>query len=244
MTTTLSTSVTPEYRAAFADVLSQAVTGELIGMANYAAMCRLFDDAESQTDAVEHAANERGHASAFQKAAKDLGVEVIVNLQAPYWQRIREAFLRHVDQHDALACLIVQEVMLEAFAVSMYHAVGEATEGKLARVFKAIAAEEEGHIDHAISELQTALKTDREAFETKVEALHDEVMTILAEMLAARETVHCGLCRGDCVKGSLHHIGLDRETLRGLAINYYLRTLDRIGVRGECSLAWVARLPA
>jgi hypothetical protein len=28
-----------------------------------------------------------------------------------------------------------------------------------------------------------------------------------------------------------------------LALNRYLRTLDRIGVRGELSLSWVARLP-
>jgi hypothetical protein len=77
-----------------------------------------------------------------------------------------------------------------------------------------------------------------------LEQLHDEVMTTLAEMLATKDSVeHCGLCHGECVKGALQLVGLDRATLRGLALNRYLRTLDRIGVRGELSLSWVARLP-
>lgn len=235
---------TDEYRGVFADILSQSITGELIGMANYAAMVRLYPDKAGQCDAVAHAANELGHSEAFRRAAHDLGVEPIVNLEAPYWRRLRVTFLRHVDAGDAIACLLIQEVMLEAFAVSMYHAVADVAHASLAKVYRAIGDEEEGHVDHAIGELQAALADDREAFERKVEGLHDEVMTTLAEMLGAKDSVgHCALCRGDCVKSSLHHVGLDRATLRGLALNYYLRTLDRIGVRGERSLAWVARLP-
>lgn len=134
--------------------------------------------------------------------------------------------------------------MLESFAFSMYHAVADVAQGRLAKVFRAIADEEEGHGDHAVEELQTALAADRVGFEDKLETLHDEVMTTLAQMLAAKDSVgHCGLCHGECVKGTLQHVGLDRATLRGLALNRYLRTLDRIGVRGERSLAWVARLP-
>jgi len=205
-TDTTAPLITDEYRAVFADILSQAITGELIGMANYAAMVRMYPDAEGQCDAVAHAANEFGHAQAFRRAADDLGVTPIVNLDAPYWRRLRQTFLRYVDAGDR--------------------------------------NEEEGHVDHAIGELQDALAANREEFESNLEALHDEVMTTLAEMLGAEDTVgHCGLCKGNCVKNSLHHVGLDRARLRGLALNYYLRVLDRIGVRGDRSLKWAARLP-
>jgi fatty aldehyde decarbonylase len=239
-----SQSSQEQYPEVFSDILSQAVTGELIGMANYGAMCRLLQDAQGLTDAVEHAASERGHAAAFERAAADLGVSVKVDVQAPYWKRIREAFLRHVDERDAIACLVIQEVMLESFAVSMYHAVADVATGKLGKTFRAIGDQEEGHIDHAIDELRSEFAADPSAFEAKVESLHNEVMTILAEMMAAKDTVpNCGLCRGTCVKESLHLVGLDRATLRGLALNHYLKTLDRIGVPGEKSLAWVARLP-
>ena len=75
-------------------------------------------------------------------------------------------------------------------------------------------------------------------------AATEEVMTILAEMVAARDPAgHCELCHGDCVKGSLQEIGLSAVDLRGKALNYYLRVLDRLGIPGATSLAWVANLP-
>jgi fatty aldehyde decarbonylase len=231
--------------AVFADILSQAITGELIGMANYAAMVRLHRDAEGQRDALTHAASELRHSDSFRRAAFDLGVTPIVNPEAPYWHRLRMTFLRYADAGDRVACLVIQEVMLESFAVSMYRAVADVAPDGLAKVFRAIGTEEELHVDHAVAELQTVLAADRDGFEGKLEVLHVDVMTILAEMLTQKDTIgHCGLCRGDCVKGSLGRIGLDRASLRGRAVNQYLRTLDRIGVRGERSLAWVARLPA
>jgi fatty aldehyde decarbonylase len=232
-------------RDVYADILSQAITGELIGMANYAAMTELCQDAESQIDSVEHAFNERSHAAAFKRVARDLDVPVIIDPSAPYWHRIREAFLRQVRARDLSACLIVQELMLESFAVSMYEAVADAVDGKMSQVFQAIAKEEEGHLQHALDELAPEFEADASAFEDKVGRLHEEVMTILAEMVAARDTAGaCGLCRGECVKGSLHHVGLSAAELRGRALNYYLRVLDRLGIRGDKSLGWVANLPA
>jgi len=72
-----------EQRAVYADVLSQAITGELIGMANYAAMVRLYRDEGRQRDALVHAATEMTHAERFKRAARELGVTPIVNLDAP-----------------------------------------------------------------------------------------------------------------------------------------------------------------
>jgi fatty aldehyde decarbonylase len=239
-----SQSNAKETSAVFADILSQAITGELVGMANYAAMVRLYRNAASQSDALEHAATELRHAESFRRAARDLGVTPIVNPEAPYWQRIRNVFLKYADAGDPVACVVIQEVMLESFAVSMYHAVADVAPDRLATVLRHIADEEALHVHHAIERLQRVLAADRDEFESKLERLHSEVMTILAEMVAQKDSVgHCGLCNGNCIKDSLGQIGLDRATLRGRALNQYLRTLDRIGVRGERSLAWVARLP-
>lgn len=246
MTTPLSSdTMSDAQRRVYADILSQAVTGELIGMANYAAMAELCPDAAELEDAVEHAYNEHTHAVAFRRAAQDLGVEVIENINAAYWGRIRRAFMRHVHARDLAACMIIQELMLETFAVSMYEAVADATDGKLSRAFRAIGAEEEGHLQHALDELQPEFERDPEAFTQKVHGLHEEVMTILAEMVSAKDpSGHCELCHGECVKGSLPEVGLSAPVLRGKALNYYLRVLDRLGIPGEQSLAWVANLPA
>jgi fatty aldehyde decarbonylase len=112
-------------------------------------------------------------------------------------------------------------------------------------LFTAVAAEEEEHLEHAIQLLKHEHAKDPIAFETKVGELHSEVVTILAEMLSKQDSVaHCGLCHGSCVKGSLASVGLDITELRGRSINFYLTTLDRLGIRGDVSLGWIAQLPA
>jgi fatty aldehyde decarbonylase len=243
--TTANATASPEVCAVWADILSQAATGELIGMQNYASMSGLFDDAHDQADAVEHSYSELRHARTFRRAADDLGLAIIEDARAPYWRRIREAFLRHVDAKDIVACLVIQEVMLESFAVSMYQAVAEVAEGKLARTFAAIADEERGHFEHALEELRPELARDRDSFIRKVGELHDAVMVPLAEMVAPRDRAgHCGLCRGACVKDSLRHVSLSASELRGRALNAYVQALDRLGIPGDVSLGWVCNLPA
>ena len=86
--------------------------------------------------------------------AKKLGIEVPNNVNAKYWKRLRTAFLRQIDARDFIGCLIIQEVMLESFAVASYKRVGQVAPGSLGRTFAAIAAEEEDHIDHAMSDPQ------------------------------------------------------------------------------------------
>ena len=89
-----------QYRSVFADILSQAVTGELVGMANFASMVDVHDDIHEKMSAIEHARSEKSHAEAFLRASEQLGVRVIVDMKAPYWHRVREAFLRRVETRD------------------------------------------------------------------------------------------------------------------------------------------------
>ena len=240
-----SPAVTEEYLSVFADILSQSVTGELIGMLNFASLSGVIDDPEEMMEAVEHADSERSHAEAFTDAAKKLGVEIIVDVKAPYWQRIRQAFLKWAERGDMIACFVIQEVMLESFAVSMYDAVAEVAHGDLGELYSNIADEERDHLEHAIDILQAELRRDPVAFTAKVHEIHEDVMTVLGEMTAKEDLAgECGLCHGNCVKENMHHVELNVSDMRGRALNFYLSSLDRIGLPGEETLAWVASLPA
>lgn len=234
-----------EYCEVFADILSQSVTGELIGMLNFATLSGVVDDVEEMMEAVEHADNERSHAEAFAAAAKELGVEVIVDIDAPYWSRIRQAFLKWADRRDFIACFVIQEIMLESFAVSMYEAVSRAAKGSLSDLYSSIADEEREHLEHAVEILQEELRKDHDGFVAKVHEIHEDVMTVLGEMVAKEDlSGHCGLCAGNCVKESMHHVDLTVSELRGRALRHYLSSLDRIGLPGDETLVWVANLPA
>src|SRR5260370_5433550 len=226
------------------DVVVQAITGELLAAMNYASLSEVCDDPEEVADALEHAEGERGHAAAFAMEGRKIGVDVVNNVDAKHWKRLREAFMRCIEERDFIGCLIVQEIMLESFAVASYSRVGKVAPGSLGRTFAAIAAEEEEHVDHAMAILRADRALDPQRFHDKVHRLHLEVMTTLAKMLAKEcKDGHCEVCHGNCVKPSLFDVSLSAVVLRGASLRQYLKTLDMLGIPGEVTLKWVTRLP-
>ena len=226
------------------DILAQAMTGELLAAMNYTSLSEICADPEEIADALEHAQGERGHAAAFAAEGGKIGVDVANNVDAKHWKRLREAFLRCITERDFVGCLIVQEIMLESFAVASYSRVGKVAPGSLGETFARIAAEEEEHIGHALSILRAERDRDAQCFDDKVHGLHLDVMTTLAQMLAKEcKDGHCEVCHASCVKPSLFDVSLSAAELRGASLQQYLKTLDMLGIPGEVTLAWVSQLP-
>lgn len=226
------------------DILAQAVTGELMAAMNYRALSTICEDPEEVADALEHAQGEQGHAAAFAAEGRKIRLDVPSNVNARYWKRIRESFMRSIAERDFMACLIIQEIMLESFAVASYTRVGKSAPGSLGQTFAGIAQEEEGHIEHAMEILRTERAKDPQFFDEKVYRLHLDVMNTLTQMVA-KECRHgqCDLCHSTCVKPSLSEVGLTTAELRGASLQQYLKTLDALGLPGEVTLQWVAQLP-
>lgn len=227
------------------DVFSQAITGELIGMSNFASLAETIDDPHEKMEAVEHANSERMHAEAFLAYANKASLNININMNGEYWGNVRKQFLIHAQKRDFIACLIIQEVILESFAISMYTDVGNAFEGKASDLFLKIANEEREHLDHSSNLLRAEFIKDPEKFLNKFEEVHFNCMTILAQFSATTDLRgHCGVCNGVCMKNSLHHIGLNIINMRGNALALYAQALDNIGIPGEKSIVWIAQLPA
>jgi fatty aldehyde decarbonylase len=226
------------------DVLAQAVTGELVAAMNYADLAGICDDPREAGEAREHAAIERAHASAFMAAGRKIGVDVVSNVDGKHWKRVREAFMRCVAERDTIGCLIVQEIMLESFALASYSRVAIVAPGSLGKVFDAIAADEQEHADHAMGILKAEREASPHRFDDKLYRLHLEVMTTLAAMLTKEcKDGHCEVCQSSCVKPSLFEVNLSAALLRGASLQQYMKTLDALGLPGEVTLAWIAQLP-
>src|SRR5712692_8288087 len=226
------------------DILAHAMTGELLAAMNYTSLTEICADPAEIADALEHAQNERGHAAAFAAEGRKIGVEVTNNVDAKHWKRLRGSFLRCIAERDFIGCLIVQEIMLESFAVASYSRVGKVAPGSLGETFARIAAEEEDHVEHAMSILGAERARDAQRFDDKVYRLHLDVMTTLAKMLAKEcKDGHCEVCHASCVKPALFEVSLSAAELRGASLRQYLKTLDKLGIPGEVTLAWVAQLP-
>jgi fatty aldehyde decarbonylase len=241
----LTETIPLEQESVIIDILGQAITGELIGMSNFASLTEAVDDVHEKMECAEHANCERGHAEGFMVVAKKFNLNPVINMNGYYWKAIRDCFLKYARAKDFIGCLIIQEVILECFAVSMYNDVGKALDNEIGELFSAISLEETEHIEHSIEILQNEMNKDPQAFQTKVETIHKECMTILGEWTAAVDTKgHCGVCHGECMKESLHCVHLDLKTIRGNALNLYMTTLDRIGLPGQQTLQWIINLPS
>jgi fatty aldehyde decarbonylase len=226
------------------DILAQAMTGEVLAAMNYASLSEICDDPAEVADALEHAEGERGHAAAFAAEGRKIGVDVTNNIDAKHWKRLREAFMGCIAKRDFIGCLIVQEIMLESFAVASYSRVGKVAPGSLGQTFARIAAEEEDHIEHAMSILGAERARDAQRFDDKVYRLHLDVMTTLAKMLAKEcKDGQCEVCHASCVKPSLFEVSLSAAELRGVSLHQYMKTLDMLGIPGEVTLVWVTQLP-
>src|SRR5437773_5694821 len=226
------------------DILAQAVTGEQLAAMNYTSLSEICDDPAEVADALEHAAGERGHAASFAAEGRKIGVDVDNNVDAMHWRRLREAFLGCIAERDFIGCLIVQEIMLESFALASYSRVAKVAPGSLGETFARIAAEEEEHLAHAVAILKTERARDAQRFDDKFYRLHLDVMTTLTQMLAKDcKDGHCEVCHASCVKPSLFEVSLSAVQLRGASLQQYLKTLDMLGIPGQVTLTWVTQLP-
>ena len=152
--------------------------------------------------------------------------------------------MRCVAERDIIGCLIVQEIMLESFALASYSRVALVAPGNLGKIFGAIAADEQEHADHAMGILKAERMANPGRFDDKLHRLHLEVMTTLAAMLAKEcKDGHCEVCQSSCVKPSLFEVNLSATMLRGASLQQYMKTLDALGLPGEVTLAWIAQLP-
>ena len=129
---------------------------------------------------------------------------------AKHWKRLREAFMRCIAERDFIGCLIVQEIMLESFAVASYSRVGKVAPGSLGQDLCAHRGRgrRARRSRHGRFSERSAPRT-RSASTTSCYRLHLEVMTTLAKMLAKEcKDGHCEVCHSSCVKPSLFEVNL------------------------------------
>src|SRR3954452_8539421 len=105
MEATTKEVITIEQFNVISDIFSQAITGELIGMSNFASLADTIDDPHEKMEAVEHANSERMHAEGFMGYAKKAKLNINVNMHGPYWGNVRKQFLSYAAKKDFIACL-------------------------------------------------------------------------------------------------------------------------------------------
>ena len=235
----------PRYPTVYRDVVAHSVTGEAVGIEHYSRMIPLARSLDERLDLLEDAYHEKLHLMAMREVGHRLGVPEKADIDGPYWRKIREAFRSRADAGDLLGCYVMQDIVLETFAVVLYEAVLPGSDPFAAERIRVIAAEERDHLAHGIHALGEAHGTDQAGLEQRVDYATERVARVLAEWIGPEECgPHCGVCNAECAKLDLHLLGVDMPATQGRFVGEYGAALRAIGFPASQVTRWLAQLPA
>jgi fatty aldehyde decarbonylase len=235
----------PRYGNVYRDVIGHSVTGEAIGIEHYSRMIPLTDSIEERLDLLEDAYREKAHLMGMRQVAENLGLTAKSDLNGYYWRQVRAAFRERSEAGDLLGCYVMQDIVLEAFAVVMYEAVIPGSTPFAAGVVRAIAGEERTHLAHGIRALKAAYAKDPEGVRERVAFANERVARVLSEWTRPEQCgISCGVCATTCAKHDLPLIEVDLASVQARFLEDYGRALREIGLPTADVTRWLSQLSA
>jgi fatty aldehyde decarbonylase len=229
-------------------ILSHIVTGEIVGMEHYARMIPLARSPRERLEILGDAWHEGRHLSSVLEVAKHLGIDVTWALNDAYWGSVRILFEERAAVGDLTGCLVIQDLVLESFAVALYGAILPGLEPEVGECVAAILTDEKEHLAHGAAALRRLLEEDASGTAARVESSNDGVARLLAGWLRPQDCAPvCGVCaalRRTCLKPDLELLGVDLVEARAGFLATYGHALRESGFSPARVTRWLARLPA
>jgi fatty aldehyde decarbonylase len=227
-------------------IVSQAITGEMVGIEHYARMIALAQGVEERLSILEDAWHERHHVRALQDVAKRLGIAFTTTPDDAYWGRVRSAFDERAAARDLLGCTVIQDIVLESYAVVLYAAIQPGVEPFIADRLATIADDERKHLARGQAALQTAYADKPLLATSAVEFANERVARVLCEWVQPSDCVPicgvCGVMGGSCAKQDLALIDVNMAKLQADFTSLYGRVLREVGFPTAAVTRWIARL--
>ncbi len=234
----------PRYPNVYRDVVAHSITGEAVGIEHYSRMIPLARSLDERLDLLEDAYHEKLHLLGMREVGRRLNVPENTDIDGPYWRRVRDVFRERADAGDLLACYVMQDIVLETFAVVLYEAVLPGSDPFAAEQIRMIAAEERDHLAHGIHALADAYSRDPSGLQERVNHANERVARVLAEWIGPEACgPHCGVCHAECAKLDLHLLEVDMVTTQARFVGDYGAALRSIGFPAADVTRWLARLP-
>lgn len=235
----------PRYGNVYREVISHSVTGEAVGIEHYSRMIPLTGSIEERLDLLEDAYREKQHLLGMRQVAERMGLMPKTDLEGFYWRRVRAAFRERAEAGDLLCCYLMQDIVLETFAVVMYEAVIPGSTPFAAQMVRGIAGEERTHLAHGIKALRNVYEQDPEGMRERVSFANERVAKVLAEWTRPDQCgTSCGVCTNTCAKHDLPLLEVDMASVQARFLDDYGRALREIGLPAADVTRWLAQLTA
>jgi fatty aldehyde decarbonylase len=201
---------TATYKDAYSRINAIVIEGEQEAHDNYIAIGTLLPD---QVDELTRLARmELKHMKGFTACANNLGVTADMGFAKEFFSPLHGNFQRALSDGKVVTCLLIQALLIEAFAIAAYHIYIPVADPFARKITEGVVKDEYTHLNYG----QEWLKANLEASRAELEQANRDNLPLVRKML-------------DQVAGDAAVLHMDKEDLIEDFLIAYQEALTEIG---------------
>lgn len=198
------------YKDAYSRINAIVIEGEQEAHDNYMALGTLIP--EQAEELARLARMELKHKKGFTACGQNLGVTADMDFAREFFQPLRDNFQKALAEGKVTTCLLIQAILIEAFAISAYHIYIPVSDPFARKITEAVVKDEYTHLNYG----QEWLKANLDSVREELEQANRQNLPLVRRML-------------EQVAGDAANLQMDKEDLMADFMASYQETLTEIG---------------
>ena len=151
---------TEAYKSAYSRINAIVIEGEQEAHDNYISLGTLIPD---QADELAQLARmEMKHMKGFQACGKNLSVEPDMVFAKEFFSDLHGNFRTALDDNKVVTCLVIQALMIEAFAIAAYHIYIPVADPFARKITEGVVKDEYTHLNYGQEWLKANFESSRD----------------------------------------------------------------------------------
>jgi len=198
------------YKDAYSRINAIVIEGEQEAHDNYIAIGTLIPDQAEELTRL--ARMELKHMKGFTACAQNLGVTADMAFAKEFFSPLHGNFQKALAEGKVVTCLLIQALLIEAFAISAYHIYIPVADPFARKITEGVVKDEYTHLNYG----QEWLKANLEASRAELEQANRDNLPLIRKML-------------DQVAGDAAELQMEKEDLIEDFLIAYQEALTEIG---------------
>ena len=190
---------TAHYKDAYSRINAIVIEGEQEAHDNYISIGTLIPDQAEELARL--ARMEMKHLKGFTACGANLGVVADMDFAREFFTPLRDNFQQALAEGKVVTCLLIQALLIEAFAISAYHIYIPVSDPFARKITEAVVQDEYTHLNYGQEWLKAHLNECREELEAANRANLPHVRRMLDRVAADAAVV--GMAKEDLIEDFL-----------------------------------------
>ena len=165
------------YKDAYSRINAIVIEGEQEAYENYMALGTLIP--ENKDELAKLAKMEMKHMKGFTSCGRNLGVTADMPFAKKFFEPLHQNFQKALKEDKVVTCLLIQALLIEAFAISAYHIYIPVADPFARKITEGVVKDEYLHLNYG----ELWLKNNFEASKEELFAANKENLPLIRSML-------------------------------------------------------------